>query len=169
MKKLFAALVAVTTLALSAAYADSAIYRNNTTSGRGSRDVNGAHLGSWDPAVSVSVDSGYIDTAGCSAGCLAAYVEVETATTAATCVMHAIANGDNGVTTDDWDITLLSTTVAASSGTWALSVCPGVTMSPPAGWGAAGSYGMARPLPKHVRLTCAQVAGVNMRAYMQCH
>jgi hypothetical protein len=151
---------------------ETAPYKNYSSAsavGSGARSVFGAQLGSWDPAVSVSLDTGFVDTAGCQAACLATIIEVETATTVSgTCTVYGGANYVNGVTTDDWSVTIGTTQVAASSKSLAASVCAGVSPAT-SGTSAGVGYGFSAPLPKHVRVTCANVAGVNYRATMQCH
>jgi hypothetical protein len=157
----FAAVVA-TPFLTRAQEAASAPFKNYSRAGAtalGSRPTSGAQLGFWDPAVSGSIDTGYIDTAACRAGCMAAMIEVETATTALSCTTYgAYDKGSYG--------TLVSApigsavSVSASSQSWANSVCPGA---------ATSGGGLQFPLPKYVRIYCAAVAGVNARAFMSCH
>lgn len=125
----------------------------------GSRSVYGSQLAFVDPAVSGSLDTGFVDTAGCQSGCLAAMVEVESATTTASCSTYGGYLKNDGSTIVSALIGS-AVTVSASSTSWANSVCPGAATS-----GAA----IQAPLPKYVRIYCAAQTGVNLRGFMACH
>jgi hypothetical protein len=132
-------------------------FSRSSVSSTSARSVYGAQIGYWDPGASGSIDTGYVDTSGCQSACLAAMVEVESATTALSCTTYggylqagAIVGAAMGS----------AVSVSASSTSWGNSVCAGA-----AGTGA----GLQFPLPQYVRVYCASVAGVNARAFMSCH
>lgn len=125
----------------------------------GSRSVYGSALAYLDPDTSGSLDTGFVDTAGCQSGCLAAMVEVESATTTASCTTYGGHLKNDGSTIISAAIGS-AVTVSASSTSWANSVCPGA-----AGSGAALQF----PLPKYVRVYCAAQTGVNLRGFLACH
>lgn len=138
-----------------------ATYKNYNAASQsvlGARAATGAQLGYWDPAVSGSLDTGYVDTSGCSAGCLAVMVEAENATTAASCQTYGAYDRGGGTIVSAAMGSAVS--ITAESASWGNSVCPG----------AAGSGGgLQFPLPKYVRVYCAAATGVNVRGFMSCH